>query len=185
MLELINTFLGDIEAVEDEEGLEAVLSKMSSDLGFRYFALTHHVDLRHGRHPPLRIHNYPEGWEAYFDEQTLGGSDPVHRASQTTGVGFAWSALPRMINLTNRDRRILIEARRYGIGDGYTIPCHIPGKANGSCSFAVRAGDTLPERLGPAQLVGSQAFGAARRVARQPARCRPFRTMFPDASANA
>ena len=97
----------------------------------------------------------------------LGGCDPVHRASSMTCVGFPWSQLDEMIALTPNDRRILDLARREGIGDGFTVPAHVPGEAHGSCSFAAEAGRPLrEEHLPMAQLVGAFAFEAARRIRR-------------------
>ena len=101
----------------------------------------------------------------YFDEQKLGPSDPVHRASHLTSIGFAWSKLPHMIHLTPRDRMVLEQASCNGIGDGFTVPAHVPGESNGSCSFATRTGRAVAaEQLPVAQLVGAFAFEAARRL---------------------
>lgn len=58
-------------------------------------------------------------------------------------------------------------ARIVGIGDGFTVPAHVPGEMHGSCSFAVGAGESFPEELhSVAQLVGGFAFEAARRLSR-------------------
>jgi LuxR family quorum-sensing system transcriptional regulator CciR len=113
----------------------------------------------------VRLHNYPAAWADYFDAQRLGPSDPVHRASHMTGVGFAWSQLPNLIRLTQRDREVLERARRNGIGEGFTVPAHIPGESAGSCSFAARPGTILHgERFYLAQIAGGLAFEAARRL---------------------
>lgn len=132
-------------------------------LGFRYFALTHHVDvMKHGG-AAIRLHNYPDRWVEQYDRQTLSLSDPVHRASHVTSFGFRWSQLPSLIPLSQGDQIILAAGRQQGIGDGYTIPVNVPGEACGSCSFANDADETLPmERLPFAQLVGAMAFEKAR-----------------------
>ena len=162
----VEAFVRDIQAVGSEDELAAALADIAGDLGFRFFALTHHVDVR-DQNGTVRLHNYPAGWEEWFDEQHLGATDPVHRASHVTSVGFSWSKLDRMIQVTDQDRRILELARSEGIGDGFTIPAHVPGEAHGSCSFATAAGESLmEERLPLAQLVGAFAFEAARRISR-------------------
>ena len=167
MFDRVDAFVRDLSAVECEAQLGAALAEISEEMGFSYFALTHHVDMRHAPQPAVRVHNYPGGWEDYFEEEKLGRSDPVHRASQLTTIGFAWSHLPRMIQLTARDRKVLEDAERRGIGDGFTIPAHVPGEVNGSCSFAAAAGSGLQEEhLALAQLVGAFAFEAARNLAR-------------------
>src|SRR5207253_1004991 len=106
MFSRVDTFVRDVRELETEEALAEALTDVSRDLGFRYFALTHHVDGRRSS-AAIRIHNYPDGWAQWFDEQSLGGTDPVHRASNVTSVGFTWSRLHEMIALTDKDRRML------------------------------------------------------------------------------
>jgi LuxR family transcriptional regulator, quorum-sensing system regulator CciR len=162
----VDEFVRDVRGLETEEALAGALADVSSDLGFRYFALTHHVDVRRSS-AAIRIHNYPDGWAEWCDEQSLGATDPVHRASNVTSVGFTWSKLSEMITLTADDRRVLDLAREQGIGDGFTVPAHVPGEAHGSCSFACAAGDVFSEEnLSLLQLVGAFAFEAARRMRR-------------------
>ncbi len=131
----------------------------------KYFALLHHVDFLTVRSEVVRLHNYPSSWQGWFDENRLGISDPILRASHLASIGFAWSAVPGMIKLTASDHSVLSQARIVGIGDGFTVPAHVPGEINGSCSFAVAAGEEFPEQLhSTAQLIGGFAFEAARRI---------------------
>ncbi|HTG64587.1 MAG TPA: LuxR family transcriptional regulator, partial [Sphingomicrobium sp.] len=165
MFDRIDRFVRDLRLVESEEQLSSLLESISLELGFAFFALTHHVDIRQAPQPAIRLATYPAEWVDYFDGQRLGPSDPVHRASHLTSVGFAWSEVPAMIPLTRRDRDILDRARLAGIGDGFTIPAHVPGESHGSCSFATRRGEPIePDALPRAQLVGAFAFEAARRL---------------------
>jgi LuxR family quorum-sensing system transcriptional regulator CciR len=167
MFDRVDAFVRDVSLVQTEAELGDLLADVSGDLGFAFFALTHHVDMRRAPRPAIRLANYPPDWIDYFDEQRLGPSDPVHRASQLTSIGFPWSRLSNLITLTPRDREVLELAGQRGIGDGFTVPAHVPGEANGSCSFATSAGTRLNEDYLPAaQLVGAFAFEAARRVCR-------------------
>ena len=144
MFNRVDAFVRDVRDLTSEEALAGAIADIASELGFRYFALTHHVDVRRS-----------------------SASDPVHRASNVTSVGFTWSRLPDMIALTAEDRRILELARKEGIGEGFTVPAHVPGEAHGSCSFACVTGDALSEQHLPLlQLVGAFAFEAARRMRR-------------------
>jgi LuxR family transcriptional regulator, quorum-sensing system regulator CciR len=167
MFDRVDAFVRDVRKLDSEEELREALSDVARDLGFRYFALIDHVDVR-GSEAAIRIHNYPAAWAEWFDEQSLGTTDPVHRASNITSVGFAWSNLARMIPLTDEDRRVLERARGHGIGDGFTVPAHVPGEAHGSCSFACAPGELFCEdRLPLLQLVGAFAFEAARSMRRR------------------
>jgi LuxR family transcriptional regulator, quorum-sensing system regulator CciR len=166
MFSRVDAFVRDVRGLETEAALAEALGEIAGDLGFRYFALTHHVDVRRSS-AAIRIHNYPDGWAEWFDDRSLGATDPVHRASNLTSVGFVWSTLPTMMALTAQDRQILELARKQGIGEGFTVPAHVPGESHGSCSFACAAGEPFSaEHLMVLQLVGAFAFEAARRMRR-------------------
>lgn len=154
-----------VEGAASADELAAVMTDITGELGFQYFAMTHHVDIVRAAGSAIRLHNYPAQWADYYDRNALGVSDPVHRASHVTSVGFCWSQMPAMIPLTAEDRRVLALGRAQGIGEGFTVPAHVPGEARGSCSFANEAGRPIPaEKLPLAQLAGAFAFEAARRL---------------------
>jgi LuxR family quorum-sensing system transcriptional regulator CciR len=154
-----------VEAAGDADELGDALRVMTGELGFQYFALTHHVDVAAAGGKAIRLHNYPDRWADYYDAHALAVSDPVHRASHVTSIGFRWSKISQMIPLTPGDRRVLRLGCEQGIGDGFTVPAHVPGEARGSCSFASEAGRPVCEAMLPeAQLAGAFAFEAARRL---------------------
>lgn len=158
-------FIRIVEAARNADDLQSALGSVSAELGFQHFALTHHVDVRRAGAGAIRLHNYPAQWADYYDRHALGVSDPVHRASHVTSIGFCWSRIPTMIALTAGDRRVLEMGREQGIGDGFTVPAHVPGESRGSCSFANEAGRPIRiEMLPLAQLAGAFAFEAARRL---------------------
>lgn len=81
-----------------------------------------------------------------------------------------------MIPLTRMDRAVLDAAAKQGLGNGFTVPAHVPGEVNGSCSFATARGKPLEaEHLAAAQLVGAFAFEAARRLVRRDHEADPAR----------
>ncbi len=165
MFDRVDAFVRDLSEATTEAELVDLLTEICREMGFSYFALTHHVDIRQAPRPTIRLDNYPREWVEYFDEAKLGVSDPVHRASHVTSVGFPWSRLDSMIKLTQRDLEVLALAASRGIGDGFTIPAHVPGESNGSCSFATERGVPLREEQLPlAQLAGAFGFEAARRL---------------------
>lgn len=167
MFERVNAFVRDVSKVDTRSDLEIALAQISKELGFAYFALSNHIDLQAAPQQLIRIHNYPLEWVRYFDDHRLGLTDPVHRACRITGVGFGWSDLPRMLPLTSTDRRLLELAAKHGLSERYTVPAHVPGDIQGSCSFANARGRRLqPEQKASAQLVGSFAFEVARRLLR-------------------
>ena len=162
--EVLNLF----RAVATEDELALVLAETSRRLGFRHFAMVQHVDFGQATTHGFRLHNYPDSWVNWFDENGLGVTDPVHRASHTTLTGFRWSDIPAMIPLSQRDRDVLAQASGYGLSVGYTVPAHVPGETLGSCSFAAASNESLGDDVMPnAHLIGLFAFEAGRRVTGQ------------------
>lgn len=172
---LAESFEALVRNIGELEHLFAALSECSRAMGFRYFALAHHIDFAAIPGLGIRLHNYPAEWEAWFDQRSLGRFDPVHRASHVCNFGFSWSQVPNLIQLTSGDREVLREARRIGIGDGFTVPANVPGEYNGSCSFAVGKSEEFPHTSHLiAQLVGGLAFEAARRISQPRRSSAPF-----------
>lgn len=145
--------------------LEDLLGEVCRHLDCHYFALSHHVDFLGAPGTGLRVHNYPDEWAIWFDTQRLGVHDPVHRLCHRTAAGFFWHDMLRSAPLAPDDRTVLARAQAHGIGDGLTIPAHVPGDAHGSCSFAWRRGET-PDTAALifAQSIANFAFEAARRI---------------------
>jgi LuxR family quorum-sensing system transcriptional regulator CciR len=146
--------------------LGRIMADITREMGFDVYALVQHVDIRRSNtDETIWLENYPSSWAEAFVARGLVSSDPVMIASERTASGFLWSQVGEMIKLTAHQRRILAEANKEGLGDGFTVPAHLPGESNGSCNFGVRTGRTVPiENLMMAQLVGTFAFEAARKV---------------------
>lgn len=160
-------FARSVSAVTSKDGLNDALAQICDHMGIRYFALSHHVDFTSAPRA-VRIHNYPDGWEEWYDANRLSLSDPIHRASHYTAHGFYWRDVPHLIPLSRNDHQLLKRGRRVGLGDGVTVPAHVPGEAKGSCTFVAALGTPLPDNALPwAQIVGLFAFEGARRIARR------------------
>lgn len=155
-----------ISGANSESALSAALRTAASRLGFDHFALSY--DRRPGSKSAssLLIHDYPDAWAKLYVSFDLGGNDPVRRACEKSMTGFEWRHLDQMIPLTKGDRRMLLVGRESGIGDGYTVPRHLPGEASGSCTFVVRPNAVLPAAmLYIADIVGAVALASARKIA--------------------
>ena len=153
--------------------LHTLLQEISGEMGFDYFALLHHVDLR--KYNPqdgrvltnefIALSDYPQYWVDQYVSNEVVNLDPVLLASQRTGVGFGWEQIPELISLTQAHHQIIETTRKAGIGDGFTVPANVPGELSGSCNFAVKTGSQAPKGcFSMAQLVGSFAFQAARTI---------------------
>ncbi|MCP3732162.1 LuxR family transcriptional regulator [Sphingomonas sp. MG17] len=161
--EEINRFLSAHDSDQLQERLEAA----THDLGFKWYAMGHHVDLRGSPEDALRLSNYPTEWIERSLSERYYANDPIHRASTRTATGFLWSEVSSLIRLTRRDRDILKAASSHGLGDGFTVPVHVPGEYRGTCSFGTTSLDHLARGALPvASMISSYAFEAGRRILR-------------------
>lgn len=165
-ISVANDFARNVAAITSRGALKDALAQACQDMGLAYFALSHHVDLANSPQA-IRIHNYPESWEEWYIANRLGLCDPIHRASHVTARGFYWREVSNLVPMSRNDHRLLERGIRVGLGDGVTVPAHVPGEARGSCTFVTARGTSLPEGVLPwAQIVGLVAFEGARNLRR-------------------
>src|SRR3546814_18132170 len=120
--------------------LADLLREACALMGCAWFALSHHLDFLAALDKGVRVHNYPEEWAYWFDQNRLGSSDPVHQASQRSRAGFLWHDIRRYDAPRPAVEITLAEAERHGIVSGLTVHRHIPGDDAGPVSFAMRPG---------------------------------------------
>ncbi len=136
-------------------------------LGFRYFACASHVDPLRAKQAVMVI-NYPQSWVEHYSERQLHRIDPVFLRAERTRDPFFWDEVFRG-RTTLPQRRMLRNARQYGLRHGYTIPIHGPVFEPGtpaSCSI-VPGGRRLSARCFlAAQLMAQYLFDRAAQMQR-------------------
>lgn len=155
-------FASELTDVESSAQLDDALRLFSRRLGFDHFALS--LEFRSGAtgSAGLLLHDYPEEWARVYVGFELSGKDPIRRACDRTFIGFGWDTLHELVPLTRGDRQMLRVGRECGIGDGFTVPRHLPGVARGTCTFVVNPDRQLPTQLLPlAELIGALALSRA------------------------
>jgi len=154
----------EISGARKEEQLFAALANAAGRMGFDHFALA--FDRRGtGDAASMLVHNYPEAWARVYVGFDLSATDPIRRAGERSITGFQWCNVDRYVPLTRGDHQLLNVARESGIGDGFTVPRHLPGEATGSCSFAVAPRADMPaDMLHVAEVIGAVAIATAREL---------------------
>jgi DNA-binding CsgD family transcriptional regulator len=159
---LAREFASQLTDVETSAELDNALRSLSRQLGFDHFALSLEFRSRGAGSGGLLLHDYPEEWARVYVGFELSGRDPIRRACDRTFIGFAWDSLHELVPLTRGDRQMLRIGRECGIGDGFTVPRHLPGLARGTCTFVVNPDRRLPTQLLPlAELIGALALSRA------------------------
>lgn len=159
---LAQELTSEISRITDTRQLEGTLRTISRRLGFDHFALSLEFRSKRAAVPGLLLHDYPEEWARVYVGFELAGKDPVRRACDKTFTGFSWDSIGQLVPLTRGDRQMLQIGRECGIGDGFTVPRHLPGIARGTCTFAVSPERPLPqELLTVAETIGGLALRTA------------------------
>ena len=168
-INIAELFAAELANVDSTAQLDELLTVFSRKLGFDHFALS--LEMRSEFTPveELLLHDYPEEWAKVYCGFELAGQDPVRRACDKTFTGFSWQTIADIIPLTRADRQMLHVGRDCGIGDGFTVPRHLPGLARGTCTFAVAPDRPLPNNLlTTAEAIGALALRTALEMARLP-----------------
>jgi len=162
--EIVREFVDACAGFEDMGSLRDAVQTSCRELGFDFFAIIHHIRFGRPSSDKVRLTNYPLEWIAKLRE-VENFQEPVLKAAERTSTGFLWSRLNEHVPLGERELRYMKRATRFGLAEGFTVPNHIPGETPGSCHFAVRRREDLPEHnLPAAQALGCFAFEAARRL---------------------
>lgn len=163
----VESLIRELNRASGFHDLEGLIDDAARSCGFEYFALLHHVDLTARPTETVGISNYPDSWVEIFLERRYYIDDPIHATCQKVASGFLWSDVPTLIEMSSRQKKILEQARCEGLGDGFTIPVHVPGEYFGSCSFGTKYGRPFDhESLPNLHYFGCFAFEAARRILR-------------------
>ena len=161
----LQEYLDHARRCETSAALRSDTADFVRVLGFDFFALLHHVDFDTPPLRAIRLGNYPPVWREILLERQYFGDDPILVACQSTVSGFEWREIERLIALTPRQREILGASAEAGVGAGFTVPIHLPGDFEASCSFGLMGARPMPERTLPAaQYVACFAFEQARRL---------------------
>ena len=117
--------------------LRVAIEKITTALGFQYYAVGHHVRSR--SHRTMRISGTirPHSRTQLALQGKGLSEDPVICSCERSAVGFLWSDIHRIVNLTKAQDLLLSQAKTVGLTSGITIPLHVPGEHSGSCSFVV------------------------------------------------
>ncbi len=164
---LVQNYIDVAQRTQRLDALTSATQETVAELGFDYFAILHHLDLEIEAAGLVRFSNYPAEFVSHQKLHRYFADDPVLIAAQRLARGFYWSEVPALIELSDRQEAIIALGARLGLGEGYTVPVHVPGEFAGSCSFGVRAGRAINREATPwLHYLGTFAFEAARRITR-------------------
>lgn len=132
--------LEDLQAQTDFGGVKKVVQSTFQSYGFDHFIISGLPE------PGVRVEDLVllSGWKTqWYDRYASGGYihlDPVARHCFATSMPFDWSAAPYDAEFDLQARRIMQEARDFGMDDGLCIPVHLEAGALGAVSLVGQTG---------------------------------------------
>jgi len=169
----VQRYVRDIADIACLQTLEDRFADVVGALGFRFYAVVHHVNVVA---PPLgfvKLTNYPAAWRDEFTHYDYYADDPTRVACEMTAQPFLWSSLGQAMRMTQRQQRFMAAARARGLVSGYTVPIHVPGRVSGSVNLAAAPECELRrDALPAAHHIAVFTFEAARRIAEADAAAR-------------
>lgn len=158
----------NLTEVTEKDEIYNALDHLTHFLGFKYFAIGHHVDLIHPPMASFGISNYCPHWLSEVYHEGYYNDDPIHFLCTGRNAGFVWPDPAIMEKLSEKHRFILERGAQRDFRMGYTIPVHVPGEYSGSCTFVAASDETIrPHALPIAYYAASFAFEAIRRFVRK------------------
>ena len=109
--------------------------RVTQGLGFRYFACCSHVDPLDPPPRAVMFQTYPVEWLRRFSEEQYQAIDPVFCYADQTLLPFSWDNGEFLASISSRQRKILNDARTFGIENGRTMPIHLRWAIPASCSL--------------------------------------------------
>jgi len=150
-------FLVGCEEPTDQQQIFGALEKVNRQLGIDYFAMAF-LPLAHER---LDSHfvwqHWPDGWLGRYLKYNYFHADPVVSFVRATARASVWSQSVRAGHLSGRSKRIMDEARDFGMHDGLTIPLHSRYGLGGLFSVAGRRAPVAPTEVSLLQFVAETA----------------------------
>lgn len=157
--EFVSPYLSACENALNPGQLAEVLFSATAQLGLPYVACGAHISPDQADKRFLLL-NYPPEWRRLYRARGYFRLDPVLRYAERVRTGFAWDDGAFLATLTDRQRRILGQARIYRLAHGFTVPLRHDPFAPASVSVIPETGDIKPWVRRAVALLGAIVYQA-------------------------
>lgn len=152
-MDAVREFSDEMAETQSAGDLYAGLTRCGEGLGFAYItylAVSVPGQDRPDGSFPFLVSSYPPGWVARYQRKNFLRADPVVLNAMTKLRPLVWGGEDGLGSLDRKQRRVLGEAREYGIHGGVTVPVHGPGSELGLLTVARDHGGRTVRQAGPA-----------------------------------
>lgn len=159
----------DVQRDENEgaDAIRAQLSEVISTIGFDCFTLVRQPGPESDASNIMLAGQWPKGWPELYVKRKYAAIDPIVRYLGHSQRGYRWGeSILAFEQDPNRKRmeRMMVDARRYGLEDGYVFPVHGRRGLVGVLTAAGRAIDLTPSEMSMMDALAKKAFWDILRV---------------------
>jgi LuxR family quorum sensing-dependent transcriptional regulator len=134
--------MATIESIQQQTSAESILDilrRAIASFGFDKFIISGLPDPGMDVRPFVLLSGWDPEWFERYTSRGYVHFDPVARHCFTTSRPFDWSEAPYDAESDLPAKRVMDEAREFGMGEGFCVPVHMEGGMQGVVSLV---GDT-------------------------------------------
>lgn len=132
--DLMTTIEG-LQRQQDSAGILEIMYKAIGKYGFESFIISGLPDRGMDVRPFVLLSGWPDEWYERYTSLGYVHLDPVARQCFSTTLPFDWSGVPYDHEADLPARRVMDEARDFGMSDGFCVPIHMEGGMQGVVSL--------------------------------------------------
>lgn len=162
--DIVEKFVEVSREESDGWSLAQSFERATAKMGVKHFACVSHVDWRVLPRGAVALTNYPAGWIVHFLRCDLHRVDPVCQRAESDLSPFFWHDSDWRGGMGPAQLRVFDEARCWGIEYGLTVPLHLAGAPNASCSFVFENAEVDPNCVHALHLMAAYLYESGRRL---------------------
>ena len=148
----------------EEEGAESIRARITNvinGLGFDYFTLVRHPGPESQASDIMLEGKWPKGWPELYVKRKYAAVDPTIRYLGHSQCGYRWRESMEAFKEDShhkRMERMMVDARRFGLEDGYVFPVHGRRGLVGVLTVAGRPIELSPSQMSMMDALSKKAF---------------------------
>lgn len=145
----------------DADAIRAQLSGVVGKLGFDFFTLVRQPGPESDAEKIVLAGQWPKGWPEIYVKRKYAAIDPIVRYLGHSQRGYRWQEPLRVFQddpHRKRIERMMVDARRHGLDDGYVFPIHGRRGLVGVLTVAGREIDLSPSQMAMMDAVAKKVF---------------------------
>lgn len=146
---------------DDADAIRARLTHAVGTLGFDFFTLVRHPGSESDSSDIMLAGQWPKGWPELYVKRKYATIDPTVRYLGHSQCGFRWREPMKAFEFDPqraRMERMMVDARRHGLEDGYVFPVHGRRGLVGVLTVAGRSIDLSPSEMALMDALAKKAF---------------------------